>query len=204
MWQGVYQDGSTGAWDDSSNAYWADLGSNAMLPQGHGSTDAAGLPILPLLLNYDEVAAGAVRHPVRFTVNHMLNAYVWPATEHAGVGGCTGGYEDSNHMLKQANPPISCSQSGPPGEIYRLKASVANPPCAATSPQAAVIIAGMRNYGIILADNGLTGGLIGTPDARWNDRDLACLSHLTLRDFEPVNVSGVAADILTSYQTLRP
>lgn len=201
MWQGAYKDGSSGAWDDSSNAYWADLSSNAMLPQAHGSTDAAGLPILPLLLNYDEVAAGAVRHPVRFTVNHMLNYYVWPATAHAGVGQCTGGYENGDHMLKQADPPTSCAHSGPAGEIYRLKASVPNPACAATSPQAAVIITGFRNYGIILADNGMTGGLIGTADARWNDHDLACLSQLTLRDFEPVNVSGVAANILNSYQT---
>ena len=81
--------------------------------------------------------------------------------------------------------------SGPAGEIYRLKASVATPACAATSPQAAIIITGLRNYGIILADNGMSGGLIGTPDARWNDSDLACLTSLTLSDFEPVNVSGL-------------
>ena len=89
MWQGAYKDGANGAWEDSSNAYWPDLSSDAMLPQGTGSTDAAGLPVLPLLLNADEVIGtgtpsapnGAVRHPVRFTVNHMLNYYVWPATE---------------------------------------------------------------------------------------------------------------------------
>ena len=94
MWQGVYQDDPSGAWKDSSNAYWADLSSYAMLPLDTGSTDAAGLPILPLLLNADEVIGtgtpsapnGSVRHPVRFTVNHMLNAFVWPATAHAGVG----------------------------------------------------------------------------------------------------------------------
>jgi hypothetical protein len=81
--------------------------------------------------------------------------------------------------------------SGAAGEIYRLKASVATPACAATSPQAAIIITGFRDYGIILADNGQTGGLIGTPDARWNDADLACLESLTLGDFEPVNVSSL-------------
>jgi hypothetical protein len=81
--------------------------------------------------------------------------------------------------------------TGPAGEIYRLKASVATPACAATSPQAAIIITGFRNYGIILADNGMSGGLIGTPDARWNDNDLECLSSLTLGDFEPVNVSSL-------------
>ena len=81
--------------------------------------------------------------------------------------------------------------TGPAGEIYRLKASVKTPACAATSPQAAIIIKGFRNYGIILADNGDSGGLIGTPDARWHDDDLSCLTSLTLADFEPVNVSSL-------------
>jgi hypothetical protein len=210
MYHGDYQGGSSGAWIDTSNAYWENLSGYAMLPQGKGSTDAAGLPILPLLLNADEVIGtgtpsapnGSVRHPVRFTVNHMLNAYVWPATQHAGVGGCTGGYEDGNHMLKQSNPPTSCNFSGPAGEIYRLKASVETPACAAHSPQAAIIIEGFRNYGIILADNGLSGGLIGTPDSRWNDADLACLSSLKLGDFEPVNVSGIIVDATSSYKTM--
>ncbi len=209
MWGGIYQGGSSGAWVDSSNAHWANLSSYAMLPQGNGSTDAAGLPILPLLLNADEVIGtgtpsapnGSVQHPVRFTVRHMLNAYVWPATEHAGVGSCKGGYEDGNRMLKQSDPPASCSTSGPAGEIYRLKASVATPACAAKSPQSAIIIEGFRNYGIILADNGISGGLIGTPDSRWNDADLACLGSLRLNDFEPVNVSGIIVNATSSYQT---
>jgi len=81
--------------------------------------------------------------------------------------------------------------SGAAGEIYRLKAAVATPSCASTSPQAAIIITAFRNYGIILADNGDSGALIGTPDARWNDSDLACLTNLILSDFEPVNVSSL-------------
>ena len=81
--------------------------------------------------------------------------------------------------------------TGPAGEVYRLKAAVATPACASTSPQAAIIITGFRNYGIILADNGMSGGLIGTPDARWNDNDLSCLTNIFLSDFEPVNVSSL-------------
>jgi hypothetical protein len=131
----------------------------------------------------------------------MLSAYVWPATAPAGVGSCKGGYEDENHMLKQSDPPTSCTTSGPAGEIYRLKASVVTPACAAKSPQSAIIIEGFRNYGIILADNGISGGLIGTPDSRWNDADLACLGSLKLSDFEPVNVSGLAVNATRSYQT---
>ena len=81
--------------------------------------------------------------------------------------------------------------SGPAGEIYRLKATVPTPACATSSPQASIIIMALRNYGIILADNGMSGGLIGTPDARWDDNDLSCLSSFTLADFEPVNVSSL-------------
>jgi hypothetical protein len=94
-------------------------------------------------------------------------------------------------QISQSSPPASCTMSGPAGEIYRLKASVTTPSCASTSPQSAIIITAFRNYGIILADNGISGGLIGTPDARWNDTDLMCLTSLTLSDFEPVNVSAV-------------
>jgi len=68
---------------------------------------------------------------------------------------------------------------------------VATPSCASTSPQAAIIITAFRNYGIILSDNGGSGGLIGTADSRWDDNDLACLRNLILSDFEPVNVSSL-------------
>jgi hypothetical protein len=199
LWQGIYEDGP---WTDSSNALWPDVTSNALTPQGNGTSDAAGLPVGPLLVNADEVIGtgtpsapnGAVQHPIRFTVNHMLHYWVWPATETAGYGSCTDAGENSipvGSLLSQFSPPASCTMSGAAGEIYRLKASVATPSCAATSPQAAIIITGFRNYGIILADNGSSGGLIGTPDARWNDNDLSCLRSLILSDFEPVNVSSL-------------
>jgi hypothetical protein len=199
MWQGIFEGGP---WTDSSNALWSDVTSNALTPQGNGTSDAAGLPVAPLLVNADEVIGtgtpgvpnGTVQHPIRFTLNNMLNYWVWPATETAGVGSCTasgGASIPTASLISQASPPASCTMSGPAGEIYRLKASVAAPSCAASSPQSAIIITAMRNYGIILADNGDSGGLIGTPDARWNDSDLSCLSSLTLADFEPVNVSSL-------------
>lgn len=198
MWQGIYEGPG---WTDSSNALWPNVSGNALTPQGKGTSDAAGLPVAPLLVNADEVIGtgtpsapnGTVMHPIRFTLNHMLNYWVWPATETAGVGSCanSSGTIPTETEISQANPPVSCTMTGPAGEIYRLKASVATPACAATSPQAAIIIEGLRDYGIILADNGDSGGLIGTPDARWNDNDLACLRSLTLADFEPVNVSSL-------------
>jgi hypothetical protein len=199
MWQGIYEDGP---WTDSSNAFWPNVASNNLTPQGNGTSDAAGLPVGPLLANADEVIGtgtpsapnGTIQHPIRFTLNHMLNYWVWPATQTAGVGSCTatgGANIPTESEISQSSPPVSCSMSGAAGEIYRLKASVATPACAATSPQAAVIITAFRNYGMILADNGDSGGLIGTPDARWNNNDLACIRSLTLSDFEPVNVSSL-------------
>ncbi len=200
MWQGTYEGGP---WTDSSNALWPDVTTNNLTPQGNGTSDAAGLPVGPLLANADEVIGagtpsaptGTIQHPIRFTLNHMLNYWVWPATETAGVGSCTaagGGSIPVESEISQSSPPASCTtMTGPAGEIYRLKASAATPSCASTSPQAAIIITAFRNYGIILADNGDSGGLIGTPDARWNDSDLACLRSLTLSDFEPVNVSSL-------------
>ncbi len=201
LWQGVF-DPATSGWTDASNALWPDTTSNALTPQDEGTSDAAGLPVAPLLLNADEVIGtgtptapnGVVTHPIRFTLNHMLNYWVWPATATSGVGTCTnssGQTMPARQELSQSAPPATCSTSAPAGEIYRLKSSVANPACASSSPEAAIILTAMRNYGIILADNGITGGLIGTPDSRWNDADLACLSQLTLSDFEPVNVSSL-------------
>lgn len=199
MWQGIYEGGP---WTDSSNALWPDVTTNNLTTQGNGTSDAAGLPVGPLLANADEVIgtgtpsspSGTIKHPIRFTLNHMVNYWVWPATQSAGVGSCTavgGGTIPTESEISQSSPPASCTMSGPAGEIYRLKASVPNPSCASTSPQAAIIITAFRNYGIILADNGSSGGLIGTPDARWNDDDLSCLRSLTLSDFEPVNVSSL-------------
>ena len=201
MWQGIYKGGP---WTDSSNALWPNVSGNALTTQGKGTSDAAGLPVAPLLVNADEVIGtgtpsapnGTVEHPIRFTLNHMVNYWVWPATETSGVGYCTdqsGNDIPTESEISQAaaSAPATCTMSGPAGEIYRLKASVATPSCAATSPQAAIIITAFRNYGIILADNGDSGGLIGTPDARWNDNDLECITSLTLSDFEPVNVSSL-------------
>ena len=200
MWQGVYL--GHGAWTAASNAQWLDTDGDALTPPGEGTTDAAGLPIAPLLANADELIgggsasspAGVIRHPIRFTLNHMLNYWVWPATQTAGVGSCSSANLSPipvEQALSQAAPPSTCSFSGAAGEIYRLKATVPTPACASASPQAAILITAMRNYGIILADNGASGGLIGTPDARWHDSDLACLKSLSLANFEPVDVSSL-------------
>jgi len=207
LWELFEGEARGGGWLDVSNALWSNVGTNNLTTQGMGTADAAGLPIAPLLVNADEVIGtgapsspnGTIQHPIRFTLNHMLNYWVWPATETAGVGSCTatgGNAIPVGSLISQSSSPISCTWSAPAGEIYRLMASVGMPTCASTSPQSAIIITAFRNYGIILADNGMSGGLIGTSDTRWNDTDLMCLRSLTLSDFEPVNVSSliVSAD----------
>jgi hypothetical protein len=194
VWQGVYN--GDGTWSSANGAYW-DLSSNDLRTNEWTSGDAAGLPIMPLTVNYDEVASGTVTHAIRFTVNHMLNGYVWPARHAAGVGSCTD--SDGNNLagaeLSQASPPVFCTMTGPSGQIYRLTSTgyaTASATCPfGTNPQANVIIKAMRQYGIILSDNGLTGGLIGTPDSRWNNDDLECLTNITLAQFEPVNISSL-------------
>ncbi len=201
MWSSSFNGTS---WTDGSNALWPNANSDAMTPQGEGTSDAAGLPVTPLLANADEVIGtgtpsapnGVIQHPIRITMDNLLNYWVWPATQTAGVGTCSdsGGMISTGTILSQSSPPSSCTMTGPAGEIYRLQASVATPDCVASSPQSAIIITALRDYGIILADNGDSGGLIGTPDPRWNDNDLGCLQSLTLGDFEPVNVSSLMVD----------
>ena len=206
LWELFGASPTSSGWTDASNAYW-ELDSYDMLPQDNGSTDAAGLPITPLLWNYDEVAGGCapgaecgvVKHPARLTLNHTLNAHVWPATAQAGLSGCSGGYEDGNHLISQSAPPTSCGgMSGPMGEIYRLKSATASPAACVGHPQAQVLITALRNYGLIITDNGITGGVVATADSRWNDQDLACLTALHLSDFEPVNVSSKMLDVNSS------
>ncbi len=217
VWQGTQAnttvDGVFFNWTASNGAHW-DLSSDALRPLGWTSADAAGLPIMPLTINYDETCPGGqasptspclgtVNHPIRFTLPHMLNAMVWPARSTSGVGSCTnanGTTTNQNQLISQSNPPVSCTSSAPAGEIYRLKKTATingqsvptSSLCpASTNPQAAAIITAMQDYGIILADNGPSGSMIGTPDARWNNADLSCLRNVSLGYFEPVNVSSL-------------
>lgn len=124
MWQGrTYDPTSNTTWTDSSNALWPDLSSNALRPNGDGSSDACGLPVAPLLINYDETCGptppcvpGVIRHATRFTLNHMLANWVWPARADAGVGDCTyaNGTTARGVQLGQgAAGPQKCSMSGP-------------------------------------------------------------------------------------------
>jgi hypothetical protein len=143
-----------------------DLTSSALRPDGKTSTDAAGLPILPGLLRYEDVEAGEVKHAIRFTVSKSQHAYVWPA----------------RHMASKIEDP-----SYPPmGQRFRLKADV---DISGYSKVNQIILNGLKKYGMIVADNGSSWYIIGAPDKRWDDDDLHKLTQIKGSDFEAVDIA---------------
>jgi hypothetical protein len=159
-----------GSWTAGSGAVFH-LGSNDFRPDGWTSADAAGLPILPGLVRYEEVEASRVQHAIRFTAPVTQSAYVWPARHHAGVG--------SNPSL----PPM--------GAWFRLKADV---DLSALSAQTRPIAEAMQIYGMILADNGSPWFISGVPDERWDNDELRELLDLVGDDFEAVDTSSLIVD----------
>jgi hypothetical protein len=160
-----------GTWYAGSGAIF-DLKSNALRPDTWTSADAAGLPILPGLARYDEVAAGSINHALRFTSNTTRQAYVWPARHYAP------------HNEGVNSPPM--------GQRFRLKASFNIP--STWSSQAQVIARAMKKYGLILADNGSSWYVTGAPDERWNNDALRELANIHGSDFEAVDVSSLMVD----------
>ena len=135
-------------------------------PAGWTSADAAGLPILPGLARYDEVAAGAIDHALRFTAPDTRRAYIYPARHYAS--------DSTDPSL----PPM--------GLRVRLKASFDT---SGFPPQARVVLEALKRYGMILADNGSPWYISGAPDPRWSNDDLHSLGRLTGADFEVVDTS---------------
>jgi hypothetical protein len=151
-----------GSWEADSGARW-DLSSNERRPLGWTSADAAGLPILPGLVRYSEVASGEVRHAIRVTFEQTRAAYIFPAT----------------HFASQ-----STSRDLPPmGMRFRLKASY---DISALSPQARVIARAMQRYGLIVADNGSNWFFQGAPSPGWDDDQLNELKDIPGTAFEVV------------------
>jgi hypothetical protein len=156
-----------GGWHAGSGAVW-DLNSNALRPATWTSADAAGLPILPGLVNYDEVAAGAITHALRFTVNQTQDTFLWPARHEAS--------SSSDPNL----PPM--------GLRLRLKASVDISSFSRTNQ---IILTALKHYGMFVADNGSSWYLSGTTDNRWNNDDLHALTSIPGSDFEVVDESAL-------------
>jgi hypothetical protein len=152
-------------WAAGSGAIWS-LRSNKLRPAGWTSADAAGLPILPGLARYDEVASGSIDHALRFTAPETRRAYVYPARHFAS--------DSTDASL----PPM--------GLRVRLRGSFDT---RGFPPQARVVLNALKRYGMILADNGSPWYISGAPDPRWSNDDLHSLSRLTGADFEVVDTS---------------
>ena len=151
-----------GGWKADSGAIF-DLRSNKLRPAGWTSADAAGLPILPGLARYDEVAKGRIDHALRFTVERTRRAYVWPA----------------RHFASDSTDP-----SLPPmGMRFRLKRSY---PIASFPRQARIVLQALKDYGMILADNGSNWYVSGAPDPRWSNDQLHRLGDVPGSAFEVV------------------
>jgi hypothetical protein len=159
------------SWSAGSGAVW-DLADYALRPEEWTSADAAGLPILPGLVRYDEIAAGEIRHAIRFTAEETQRLYVWPARHFAS--------DNENTDV----PPM--------GQRFRLKASFDS---SSYPPDVQIILRAMQVYGIILADNGSNWYINGSPDPRWNDEELhEAFDGISGSDFEAVDVSDLMID----------
>jgi hypothetical protein len=161
-----------GSWNADSGAVYVLTVNGPLRPAGWTSADAAGLPILPGLVRYDEVASGEINHAIRFTVPQTRRATVWPA--------------------RHAASSLTGSQYPPMGQRFRLKAAfvIDN----SFSPHAQVILRALQKYGMILADNGSAWYLSGAPDERWDNDVLHELDVVVGSDFEAVDVSSLMAN----------
>ncbi len=155
-------------WRAESGAVF-DLQSNTKRPLGWTSADAAGLPIFPGLVRYDEVAEQQeIRHALRFTLSRTRRAFVPPASHWASA---------EEHPLL---PPM--------GMRVRLKADL---PIDHYPQSARIILQALKTYGMILADNGSDWFLSGAPDERWDNEELATLKRIKPRDFEILKMDGL-------------
>ena len=158
---------SGSGWAAGSGAIFR-LRSNRLRPRGWTSADAAGLPIFPGLARHAEVARGAIRHALRFTVPRTRRAFDYPA----------------RHFASSLTDPVLPAM----GQRVRLRASV-DP--SRFGRQARVIVRAVKRYGMLLADNGSPWFISGAPSRRWDNDDLRTLKQLRGSDFEVVDTSGI-------------
>lgn len=161
---------SNGSWHAGSGAIF-NMTTGTTRPAGWTSADAAGLPILPGLVRYDEVSKGAINHALRFTVQNSRRAYVAPARHFASSS------TDVNR------PPM--------GMRVRLKAAF---DISGYPPSAQVVLVTLKKYGMIVADNGSNWFISGAPDSRWSDDELNTLKMVKGSNFEVVQMGPLTTD----------
>lgn len=155
----------TSSWNAGSGAVW-DLLADEQRPYTWTSADAAGLPIFPGLVRYDEVAADAIHHAIRFTLQNSSAGFTPPASHWAST--------------------TSSNTAPPMGMRLRLKASFNVSTFSAANQ---VILNAMKKYGLILADNGSSMYISGAPDSRWDNSDLHNLGAVTASDFDVIQIA---------------
>jgi hypothetical protein len=163
-----------------SGAIW-NLQSDALRPAGWTSADAAGLPILPGLVNYDEVASGTMDHAIRFTAQCTQQSYIWPARHEAGQ-------DDTNC------PPM--------GARFRLNADFTLP-ASSCAAMCQTVVTTMKTYGLMLADNGSNWFFQGAADTRWTDAEVDQLKQIPASQFVAVDESCLMVGA-NSGQALQP
>jgi hypothetical protein len=162
---------TSGKWGASAGSVW-DLKTNVTRPAGWTSCDAAGLPILPCLVRYEEVLKGTIDHAIRFTLSKakVMTGYTAPA----------------NHKVTGSN--TNAAIPTPMGLRLRLKASISLSGYSAANQ---AILTAMKKYGIILADIGSDFFISGAPDERWDNNDLQQLKNIKASDFEVVPIGTI-------------
>ena len=178
-----------GSWNADSAAVW-DLLNDEQRPYTWTSADAAGLPVFAGLARYDEVASGQIQHALRFTLQYSRQAFTPPASHWA--------------------PTSTNALAAPMGMRLRLKASY---DISSFPPQSQVILAALKQYGMIMADNGSSMYVSGDPDNRWSNDDLGSLKQVPASAFEvilmdpiytPANVPQGKAPAITSFTATPP
>jgi hypothetical protein len=161
-----------------SGAIWS-LNSDNLRPDTWTSSDAAGLPILPLLVNYDQVASGSMNHAIRVTAACTSQAHLWPARHDAG----------------------GASNCPPMGARFRLAAGFSLPASQCDS-FCQTVLNTMKTYGLIVADNGSNWYFGGTADVRWTYQQVDQLKAIPARDFQAVDTSclEMSAGSAAAYQ----
>ena len=174
---------SPNVWQGDSGAVF-DLNSHALRPDTWTSADAAGLPILPGLLRYDEVNSGEITHALRFTAPQTRNTYVWPARHKASS--------------------LTGAQYPPMGQRFRLRANYPETKVPPFSPHALTIIRALKKYGMMLADNGSRWYVSGAPDERWDNDVLHQLDIIVGSDYEAVDVSALQVSVNSGQAAVGP